>query len=188
MPSFNAINYDARRLQYETEKRSQEVPPVKSPEEPEAPKPPTPQTPSVPKTDAPLPECPTREQQLKNPIGKILEGNKKIVGYEVVGKECLMVTENLTIPDQIISNIPNAGAVTATASIAVVATSSALLAKPLSDLLLRVVKPTVKKVMKKIATLRGKKIPVQSTSERLAEQRQRNRAVKELRSVRPLKK
>ena len=37
-----------------------------------------------------------------------------------------MVTENLTIPDQIISNIPNAGAVTATASIAVV-TSSALL-------------------------------------------------------------
>ena len=188
MPSFNAINYDARRLQYETEKRSQEVPPVKSPEEPEAPKPPTSQTPSVPKTDAPLPECPTREQQLKNPIGKILEGNKKIVGYEVVGKECLMVTENLTIPDQIISNIPNAGAVTATASIAVVATSSALLAKPLSDLLLRVVKPTVKKVMKKIATLRGKKIPAQSTSERLAEQRQRNRAVKELRSVRPLKK
>ena len=188
MPSFNAINYDARKLQYETEKRSQEVPPVKSPEEPEAPKPPTSQTPSVPKTDASLPECPTREQQLKNPIGKILEGNKKIVGYEVVGKECLMVTENLTIPDQIISNIPNAGAVTATASIAVVATSSALLAKPLSDLLLRVVKPTVKKVMKKIATLRGKKIPVQSRAERLAEQRQRNRAVKELRSVRPLKK
>jgi hypothetical protein len=188
MPSFNAINYDARRLQYETEKRSQEVPPVKSPEEPEAPKPPTSQTPSVPKTDAPLPECPTREQQLKNPIGKILEGNKKITGYEVVGKECLMVTENLTIPDQIVSNIPNAGAVTATASIAVVATSSALLAKPLADLLLRVVKPVVKKVLTKVATLRGKKIPVQSTSERLAEQRQRNRAVKELRSVRPLKK
>ena len=188
MPSFNAINYDARRLQYETEKKSQEVPPIKSPEEPEAPKPPTSQTPSVPKTEAPLPECPTREQQLKNPIGKILEGNKKIVGYEVVGKECLMVTENLTIPDQIISNIPNAGAVTATASIAVVATSSALLAKPLSDLLLRVVKPTVKKVMKKIATLRGKKIPVQSSRERIAEQRQRNQAVKALRSVRPMKK
>ena len=188
MPSFNAINYDARRLQYETEQKSQEVPPVKSPEEPEAPKPPTSQTPTVPKTEAPIPECPTREQQLKNPIGKILEGNKKIVGYEVVGKECLMVTENLTIPDQIISNIPNAGAVTATASIAVVATSSALLAKPLADLLLKVVKPVVKKVLKKVATLRGKKIPVQSTSERLAEQRQRNRGEKELRSVRPLKK
>ena len=78
--------------------------------------------------------------------------------------------------------------VTTTASIAVVATSSALLAKPLADLLLKVVKPTVKKVLKKVATLRGKKIPVQSVRERLAEQRQRNQAVKTLRSVRPLKK
>ena len=77
-----------------------------------------------------------------------------------------MVTEQLNIPDQIISNIPNAGAITTTASIAVVATSSALLAKPLADLLLKVVKPTVKKVMKKIATLRGKKTQVESASER----------------------
>ena len=77
---------------------------------------------------------------------------------------------------------------TATVAVAVTATTSALLAKPLADLLLKVVKPTVKKVMKKIATLRGKKIPVQSTGERLAEQRQRNQAVKALRSVRPLKK
>ena len=111
-----------------------------------------------------------------------------MVGYEVVGKECLMVTENLTIPDQIVGNIPNAGAVTATASIAVVATTSALLAKPLADLLLKVVKPAVKKVLKKVATLRGKKIPVQSSRERIAEQRQRNQAVKAIRSVRPLKK
>ena len=78
--------------------------------------------------------------------------------------------------------------VTTTASIAVVATSSALLAKPLADLLLKVVKPAVKKVLKKVATLRGKKIPVQSRSEKIAEQRQRNQAVKALRSVRPLKK
>ena len=51
-----------------------------------------------------------------------------------------MVTEKLSIPDQIIGNIPNAGMVTTTASIAVVATSSALLAKPVVDLLLKVVK------------------------------------------------
>ena len=67
-----------------------------------------------------------------------------------------MVTENLTIPDQIIYNIPNAGMITTTGSIAVVATTSAL-AKPVADLLLlKLVKPTVKKVLKKIATLRGK--------------------------------
>ena len=91
---------------------------------------------------APVPvtkqECPTREQVLKNPVGKILEGNKKITGYELVGKECLMVTENLTIPDQIIGNIPNAGMITTTGSIAVVATTSALLAKPVADLSVKV--------------------------------------------------
>jgi len=184
-PSFYPIDYDRNKLEYTNNQEAPKPPPVKSPEPPE---PKAPGTPEVPKSTAPRPECPTREQQLKNPIGKILEGNKKITGYEVVGKECLMVTEQLSIPDQIIGNIPNAGAVTTTASIAVVATTSALLAKPLADLLLKVVKPTVKKVMKKIATLRGKKIPPQSVSERTAEQRQRNHAVKAMRSVRPLKK
>ena len=182
-PSYYPIDYDATKLKLE-----QEPPPPPAYKAPPTPEAPETKTPAVPKAEAPLPECPTREQQLKNPVGKILEGNKKITGYEMVGKECLMVTEQLSIPDQIIANIPNAGAVTTTASIAVVATTSALLAKPLADLLLKVVKPTVKKVMKKVATLRGKKIPVQSRGERLAEQRQRNQAVKALRSVRPLKK
>ena len=182
-PSFSPIEYDTN--QPDLQQEPPPPPPVKSPEKPESPQT---TTPPVPKTEAPIPECPTRAQQLKDPIGKILEGNRKIVAYETVGKECLPVFEELSIPDQIIQNIPSAGMVTTTASIAVVATSSALLAKPLADLLLKVVKPTVKKVMKKIAALRGKKIPVQSSAERIAEQRQRNQAVKALRSVRPLKK
>ena len=183
-PYYTALDYDRNKIKLEQE--PPKPPAYKAPPAPEAPET---KTPAVPKTTNPeIPQCPTREQQLKNPVGKILEGNKKITGYELVGKECLMVTEQLSIPDQIIGNIPNAGAVTTTASIAVVATTSALLAKPLADLLLKVVKPTVKKVMKKVATLRGKKIPVQSSRERVAEQRQRNHAVKALRSVRPLKK
>ena len=184
-PYYTAIDYDRNKIVLEQE--PPEPPAYKPPEKPE---PPETKTPLVPKTQQvePVPMCPTRAQELKNPIGKILEGNKKITGYELVGKECIEVTEQLQITDQIVSNIPNAGAVTATASIAVVATTSALLAKPLADLLLKVVKPAVKKVLKKVATLRGKKIPPQSVSERTAEQRQRNQAVKALRSVRPLKK
>ena len=184
-PSFYPIDYDRNKLEYTNNQEAPKPPPIKAPE---APEPKAPAAPQVPKSTAPKPECPTREQQLKNPVGKILEGNKKITGYEMVGKECLMVTEKLNIPDQIIQNIPSPGMATATVAVAVTATSSALLAKPLADLLLKVVKPTVKKVMKKIATLRGKKIPLQSASERRAEQRQRNDAVKKLRSVRPLKK
>ena len=175
-PSFSPIDYDANKLDITTE--APPPPPVKPPEKPEPPAPP--QTPKVPKTEAPMPECPTRAQQLKDPVGKIVEGNRKIVAYEMVGKECLPVFEELSIPDQIVQNIPSAGMVTTTASIAVVATSSALLAKPLADLLLKVVKPAVKKVMKKIAALRGKKIPPQSVREKQAEQRVRNHAIRKL--------
>jgi len=182
-PSFRPIDYDASRLDLEQE--PPKPPAYKPPPKPETPEAPAPK---APKTKEEMVECPTRAQQLKDPVGKILEGNKKITGYEMVGKECLPVMEQLSIPDQIIQNIPSAGMVTTTASIAVVATSSALLAKPLADLLLKVVKPVVKKVMKKVAVLRGKKIPPQSVSEKIAEQRQRNQAVKALRSVRPLKK
>ena len=127
-----------------------------------------------------MPECPSRAQELKNPVGKIVEGNRKIVAYETVGKECLPVFETLSIPDQIVQNIPSAGMVTTTASIAVVATSSALLAKPLVDLLLKAVKPAVKKVMKKVAALRGKKTPVESVKDRRDQQRIRSHAIRKL--------
>ena len=179
-PSFYPIDYDPNKLDLTQE--APPPPPMKSPEKEEDTKTDA-EAPSAPKTDAAIAECPTREQQLKNPVGKVLQNNKKIVRYETVGKECLPVFENLNIPDQIIANLPSPGAVTVTASIAVVATTSALLAKPLADLLLKVVKPTVKKVMKKIATLRGKTPPVLSASERKAEQRDRNRAIKILRSA-----
>ena len=169
MPSFNPMDYNKDKLKFEYE---QPVPVVRPPEKPEV------QDTDVKKPE--IPKCPTREQQLKNPVGKILEGNKKITGYEQVGKECLMVTENLSIPDQIVQNVPNPGVVTATASIAVVATTSALLAKPLADLLLKVVKPTVKKVIKKIAAIRGKVLKVESLKERRDQQRQRNKAIRVL--------
>ena len=174
-PSYNPIDYDANKIKLEQE--PPKPPAYKAPPAPEAPET---KTPAVPKTEAPMPECPSRAQQLKDPVGKIVEGNKKLVAYEMVGKECLPVFETLSIPDQIVQNIPSAGMVTTTASIAVVATSSALLAKPLADLLLKVVKPVVKKVMKKIAALRGKKIPPQSVQEKRAEQRIRNHAIRKL--------
>ena len=169
MPSFNPMDYNKDKLEFNYE---QPVPVVRPPEQPEV---------DTPETETPkIPKCPTREQELKNPVGKILEGNKKITGYEQVGKECLMVTENLSIPDQIVQNIPNPGVVTTTASIAVVATTSALLAKPLADLLLKVVKPTVKKVIKKIAAIRGKNVKVESLRDRRGQQRQRNKAIRTL--------
>ena len=171
-PSYDALDYTPENLVITEEKAP---PPVKPPPEtPEV------EPPEIPKDTTPLAECPTRAQQLKDPVGKILEGNKKITAYETVGKECLPVFETLSIPDQIVQNIPSAGMVTTTASIAVVATSSALLAKPLADLLLKVVKPTIKKVMKKITTLRGKTVKVESLKDRRDQQRIRSHAIRKL--------
>jgi len=176
MPSFNAINYDARRLQYETEKKSQEVPPVKTPEQPEAPEPPTPKTPDVPKTPKQDIPCPTESQELKEPIG-FIKGDQKVIEYRLVGRECIQVTEDIGVTEQIVGNIPTAGAITATASIAVVATSSAIFAKPLADLLLRVVKPVVKKVLTKVQTLMGKKPRRLSRQEVIANQYREKRGL-----------
>lgn len=180
VPSFNPIQFEPEQViptvpagipKTDTPEKSKsevlEAPPVKPPQ-----------------IDIPIiPQCPNREQELLNPIGKVIDGNRKIVDYELVGERCIEVTEKLNIPQQIITSIPNAGMITTTATIAAVATTSALAAKPLADILLKVVKPTVKKVIKKIAAIRGKKPPVLSKSERINEQRDRNRAIKELRQT-----
>ena len=186
VPTFNAIDYDPNKLNIQRKvDNSAPIPPYKAPETK------TPKTPEVPKQNIKKPDCPSDIQALQEPVGKVI-GDEVVIEHRLVPQGnswvCVTVKRQIDIPTQIIENIPSAGAVTATASIAMVATTSALLAKPLADLLLKAVKPTVKKVMKKIAVLRGKKIPVQSLRERVAEQRQRNHALKLLRSVRPLKK
>ena len=171
-PSFNPINYNPDEMEFEYE---QKVPPVRPPEQPEV------KAPETPKTKVPKVECPTEAQKLKEPVGTFVEnGTKKITSYKLVGKECIPVKEDVKIPDQIVQAIPTAGSVTTTASIAVVATTSALLAKPLADLLLKVVKPTVKKVIKKIAAIRGKSQKIESLRDRRGQQRIRNKAIRVL--------
>ena len=171
VPSFNPLDYDTNKMDFEYDTPVPPVAPTKNPEIK------APEVPDTGKAATAKVECPTEAQKLKEPVGHI-KGDKKVTEYRLVGKECIQVTEKLSIPDQIVGNIPSAGAVTATASIAVVATTSALLAKPLADLLLKVVKPTVKKVMKKIAAIRGKKSPIESVMLRRGQQRQRNKAIR----------
>lgn len=174
VPSFNPMDYNKDDLEFKYEAP---VPPVNPP--PDTPEVKPPKVPK--KTNVAEVKCPTEAQELKEPIGTLVEGGtKKIVEYRLVGKECIPVKEDIKIPDQIVQAIPTAGSITTTASIAVVATTSALLAKPLADLVLKAVKPTVKKVIKKIAAIRGKSVPVQSLRERQAEQRLRNHAIRKL--------
>ena len=175
VPSFNPIDYNKDELEFKYEPQ---IPKVASPEQPEV-KPPAA---TAPKTDkAVTVNCPTPAQEAKEPVGSLVEGfRKKVVAYELVGNECIQRTEAVSIPQQIVAGLPAPGVVTTTATIAVVATTSALLAKPLADLLLKVVKPTVKKVIKKIAAIRGKTVKVESLRERRGQQRIRNKAIRVL--------
>ena len=182
IPSYNPINFEPEQIvPTYTPKVDTRQPPA-----PEVPK--TPEIPKTPVSTAKV-DCPTPAQEAKEPVGTYVEGfRKKVVEYKLIGNECVQITEAVPLPQQIVAGLPSGGQVVQVGGIAVIATSSALLAKPLADLLLKAVKPAVKKVMKKIAALRGKSLPVQSVGERQAEQRQMNHAVKELRSVFPRKK
>ena len=61
--------------------------------------------------------------------------------------------------------------------------TAGLKAKPLADILLKLVKPTVKKVMKKIAKIRGKQEEILSVTERRDLQRERTQAIRALKKV-----
>ena len=183
VPSYNPINFEPEQIVPTSpagiDTREKEKP--KPPGQVELPQPAPPATAKV--------DCPTPAQESKEPVGTYVEGfRKKVTEYKLIGNECVQITEAVPLPQQIVAGLPSGGQVVQVGGVAVIATASALLAKPLADILLKAVKPTVKKVMKKIAAIRGKKPPVLSVGERRADQRQMNTAVKALRSVFPRRK
>ena len=173
VPSFNPMDYNSNKLKFE---RETPVPPVSPPPEtPEVPKS------KIPKETAKTVNCPTPAQEAKEPVGTLVEGfRKKVVEYKLMGNECVQITEAVPLPKQIVAGLPSGGQVVQVGGVAVIATTSALLAKPLADLLLKAVKPTVKKVIKKIAKIRGKSLPVESVKDRRDQQRIRSHAIRKL--------
>ena len=178
VPNFNPIEYSPEDMTITT---SAPPPKVNPPEAPEVPE--TPEVPNTPAATAKI-DCPTPAQEAKEPVGTYVEGfRKKVIEYKLIGNECVQITEAVGLPQQIVAGLPTGGQVVQVGGVAVIATASALMAKPLADILLKVVKPTIKKVMKKIAAIRGKTVPVLSTAERRNEQRDRNRAIMALRQT-----
>ena len=176
IPSFNPINFEPNQV-LPTQKPKVDTRQPKPPSAPDLPIPKSP--PATAKVD-----CPTAAQQAKEPVGTYIEGfRKKVTDYQLVGNQCIQITEPVPLPEQIVAGLPSAGSVITTGGIAVVATASALMAKPLADILLKVIKPTVKKVMKKIATIRGKTPEVLSVKERQDLQRERTEAIRSLKKV-----
>ena len=170
MPSFNPIDYNPEELKYE--QPPPKPPVVRPPETPAAPEVPKD---AVPKVEEKEVECPPPNAPR---IGDVAQNQKeRVSGFEVQNGVCVTLYEDIPLTAQYLP-APQVAATTAT--IAVVATSSALLAKPLADLLLKAFKPVIKKVITKVQKLIGKKPPTLSVKDRQAEQRLRNHAIRKL--------
>jgi len=177
MPSFNPINYNPDELKYD--QPPPKPPVVRPPETPAAPEVPKD---AVPKVEEKEVECPPPNAPR---IGDVAQNQKeRVSGYElqtVNGQEiCVTLYEDIPLTAQY---LPAPQVAATTAVIAVTATSSALLAKPLADLLLKVFKPAIKKVMTKISKIRGKKVKIDSLKERRDLERERSRAIRTLRRM-----
>ena len=140
-PSYDALNFEPEQI----------VPTSAAPPPPIAPP-----APEIPNTGDIVPtkketECPAPNQPR---IGDVAQNQKeKVSGYELRDGICIILYEDIGVVEQY---LPSAQVVATTGGIAVVATTSALLAKPLADLLLKVIKPVIKKVIAKIQKILGK--------------------------------
>tara|TARA_B100001093_G_scaffold128366_1_gene120836 strand:+ start:99 stop:869 length:771 start_codon:yes stop_codon:yes gene_type:complete len=173
MPSFNPINYNPDELDIT---QPPPEPPVVNPPEPPA----SPEVPkdAVPKVEEKEVECPPPNAPR---IGDVAQNQKeRVSGYELQNGICVTLYEDVPWTAQY---LPAPQIAATTAGIAVVATSSALLAKPLADILLKVIKPAIKKVIAKVSKLRGKKVKIDSPRERRDLQRERSKAIRTLRRM-----
>ena len=182
-PSYNAMDYEPEQLIIT---RETPPPPVAPPPDP----PGNPETPETSDAGPKDPDCPGPNSQR---IGDVAQNQtEKVSGFELQPdpvnpgrKICVVLYEDITAVEQF---LPTPQIASTTAVIATGATGSALLAKPLADLLLRVFRPAIKKAIGTVQKILGKGGPDErpSVRERMLAQRDRNRAIMELR--RSLKK
>ena len=181
MPSFQAIDYQQNNLTWTTVVPEEPESNPTNNDPPDAPDAPTPPgAPEVPAATAEEKECPG-PNDLR--VGDYTtSGDEKVSGHEWNADEtiCITLYEDVGFVEKY---LPSPQIVTTTATIAVVATSSALLAKPLADLLLKVIKPLVKKISAKVKKVLGKTDPVLSVQERQEQQRDRTQAIRTLKKA-----
>ena len=180
-PTYNAMDYEPEQMTIITE---QEAPPVASSPPPEPPG--SPETPDTKDTAPKDPPCPGPNAQR---IGDIAQNQKeKVSGFELQPdpvnpgrKICITLYEDIGAVEQF---LPTPQVASTTAVIATVATGSALLAKPLADLMLRVFRPAIKKAIGTVQKILGKEQKTRlSLRERMELQRDRTRAIRELKRM-----
>ena len=177
MPSYKPIDYTPGTLVYgaakpppppEEEVEPKKEKPAGSLSQPAVTLPSGRDIPDIPLDSDELP-CPPLDALPIGVRGK--QGTGIVIGYKRVDGQCITMYDRLPI-DKIIDNyLPPAPVALSTAAIAATAATSAIVAKPLGDYVLKLIKPTVKKVVKKLKGMIGKKPRPESAAERRKFQR-----------------
>ena len=151
IPSYTPMNYEPEQLTIVREAPVPDVPPPPDTPQPEV----TP--PEIPKGEEETP-CPAPNQPR---VGDLTQnGEERVIGHELSadGKTCVVLYEDTTVVEKF---LPSTNQVSVTAAIAVVATASAAA----TPLLLRVIKPIIKKATDFVKKKLGKKPYIPSRSE-----------------------
>ena len=161
MPGFDPMDYRPDKLTVDPE-------PV-LPNPPSTPTPPPPTPPTLPPAKAAAvdvdPRCPPLRAK---EVGTLVQnGSKRIAGYEIQDGKCVVLYEEIKLPEQVLAAIPTLPQVTTVGVTAAVGVAAGLG----TPLLLKAVKPAVKKIAKKIQGLLGRKAPLLSVFERRRAQR-----------------
>ena len=139
MPSFDAMDYTPEQLIIT---RDVPPPPVEPP--PDPPTSPEVKPPTIPEGET---ECPAPNQPR---VGDLTQnGEEKVIGHELQGTTCVVLYEPTTTAEKF---LPSTNQVSTTAAIAIVATASAAA----TPLLLRLIKPAIKKLTTTVQKKIGK--------------------------------
>ena len=161
MPAFNPLDYRPEELVFDPE------PVLPNPPSTPTPPPPTPAAPQLPK-GAPAdidPRCPPLRAK---EVGTLVQnGSKRIAGYEIQDGKCVVLYEEIKLPEQVLAAIPSLPQVTTVGVTAAVGVTAGLA----TPFLLKAVKPAVKKAILKVKALLGRKAPLLSVFERRQAQR-----------------
>jgi len=149
IPSYDAMNYEPEQLTIVRE----------------APVPAVPPPPDTPQPDVTPPEIPSTEEETPCPapnqprVGDLTQnGEERVIGHELQGTTCVVLYEPTTAVEKF---LPSTNQVSTTAAIAVVATASAAA----TPLLLRAIKPIIKKATDFVKKKLGKKVDKPSRSD-----------------------
>ena len=138
VPSFNAMDYTPEQLII-----TRDIPP------PDVEPPPDIDPPEIPDTGDVVPEkeCPAPNQPR---VGDLTQsGDERVIGHELQGTTCVVLYEPTTTVEKF---LPSTNQATTTAAIAIVATASAAA----TPLLLRLIKPAIKKLTTTVQKKLGK--------------------------------